>query len=187
MQTERLYTYDDYLKIDDDNRYELIGGELILVPAPKTIHQRIIRRLIKYLGDFVDGNNMGEVLLAPTDVLLSEKEKPQPDIFFISKERLNIIKEQHIAGAPDLVIEILSPSTASRDRVEKSKMYYTHGVKEYWLVDPEIETAEILTPGEKYWQIDGTYNNKATLHSPFLTGLEINLKDIFAGLTSYKG
>lgn len=187
MQTERLYTYDDYLKIDDDNRYELIGGELILVPAPKTIHQRIIRRLIKYLGDFVDGNNMGEVLLAPTDVLLSEKEKPQPDIFFISKERLNIIKEQHIAGAPDLVIEILSPSTASRDRVEKSKMYYTHGVKEYWLVDPEIETVEILTPGEKYWQIDGTYNNKATLHSPLLTGLEINLKDIFAGLTSYKG
>ena len=187
MQAERLYTYDDYLKIDDDNHYELIGGKLIMVPAPRTIHQLIIRRLIKYLGDYVDVNNMGEVLLAPTDVLLSDKEKPQPDIFFISKERLDIIKEQHIAGAPDLVIEILSPSTASRDRVEKSKMYYIHGVKEYWLVDPEIEIIEILTPGDKYWQIDGTYNNKATLHSPLLTGLKISLKDIFTGPTSNEG
>lgn len=67
-----------------------------------------------------------------------------------------------------------------------SKMYYTHGVKEYWLVDPEIETVEILTHGEKYWLIDGTYDNKAALHSPLLTGLKINLKDIFTGLISYE-
>jgi Uma2 family endonuclease len=185
MQTEtsnKQYTYQDYLKLDDDNQYELIGGELILVPAPRTIHQRIIRRLIKYLGDFVDDNSIGEVLLAPIDILLSEKEKPQPDIFFISAERLNIIKDKHVAGAPDLVIEILSPSTASRDRVEKSKMYYNHGVKEYWIVDPDSMVVEIFVHGERNWHIADIYSKNDTLYSPLL-GLKINLVDIFRGLT----
>lgn len=183
MQTEtsnKQYTYQDYLKLDDGNQYELIGGELLLVPAPRTIHQRISRRLLKFLGDFIDNNNMGEILYAPIDVLLNEKEKPQPDILFISKERLDIIKEKHVAGAPDLVIEILSPSTASRDRVEKSRLYYTYGVKEYWLVDPELGTVEIFTHGEKNWYLGGAYNKEQVLQSPLL-GLEIDLKDIFVG------
>ena len=177
--TDRLYTYEDYLKIDDDSQYELIGGKLILVPSPRTIHQRISRKLSGFIGGFVDKNNLGELLCAPTDVLLSETEKPQPDILFISKERLDIITEMNIQGAPDLVVEILSPSTGKNDRVEKSRMYYKHGVKEYWIVDPDHKTIEVFIPAEKSWNLFQSYDDEDILTSPLLTGLEIQLRDIF--------
>ncbi|MCL6635051.1 MAG: Uma2 family endonuclease [Peptococcaceae bacterium] len=178
-KADRLYTYEDYLKIDDDNQYELIGGRLILVPAPKTIHQRIKGRIFRIVADFVYKNGLGEVLDAPTDVVLTETDKPQPDILFISKERLDIIAEMNVQGAPDLVVEILSPSTGKYDRVEKSKMYYKHGVKEYWIVDPDHKVIEIFIPGEKNWNLFQAYDDKNILTSPLLTGLEIQLKDIF--------
>jgi len=178
MQTQ-TYTYEDYLKINDDNQYELIGGELILVPAPKTIHQRVKGRLIWFITNFVFKNNLGEIYDAPTDVVLSETEKPQPDILFISANRLNIITEYNIKGAPDLVIEILSPSTASRDKVEKSRLYYKYGVKEYWIVDPDAKVVQVFTPGEKKWILHEAYNNDEILVSPLLPGLEINLVDVF--------
>jgi Uma2 family endonuclease len=186
MQAEtnqKLYTYDDYLKLDDDNRYELIGGELILVPAPKTVHQRVSQRLNHLLTEFVLKNNLGEVLYSPVDVVLTKTDKPQPDILFISKERLNIIKEEYIDGAPDLVIEILSASTAKHDRVLKSRLYFAHGVKEYWIIDPDLKTVEIFIPGENNWYLFGAYHEEEKLISPLLSGLEINLKDVFAGLT----
>ncbi|SFG30256.1 Endonuclease, Uma2 family (restriction endonuclease fold) [Desulfotomaculum arcticum] len=175
----KLYTYEDYLKINDDNQYELIGGELILVPSPKTGHQRISGRLYKILANFIDKNDLGELLYAPTDVVLSETEKPQPDILFISASRLDIIAEDNIKGAPDLVIEILSPSTTSRDRVGKSKMYYTHGVKEFWIVDPDAKVIEVFSPGEKNWNLVEAYGQDGVLTSSLLLGLQINLVNIF--------
>jgi Uma2 family endonuclease len=175
----KLYTYEDYLKIDDDNQYELIGGELILVPAPKTIHQRVKGRLVWFITNFVRNNNLGEVYDAPTDVVLSETEKPQPDILFISANRLDTITEDNIKGAPDLVIEILSPSTASLDKVKKSKMYYNHGVKEYWIVDPIAKAVQVFTPGEKNWNLVESYDKDGILTSPLLPGLQINLVDVF--------
>lgn len=177
--TERSYTYEDYLKIDNDNQYELIGGKLILVPAPKTTHQLVKGNIFWALKDYIRKNKLGEVLDAPTDVLLSETEKPQPDILFISTERLDIISEMNVQGAPDLVVEVLSPSTGKNDRVEKSKMYYKHGVKEYWIVDPDHKTIEVFIPAEKNWNLFQSYDDDDTLVSPLLTGLEIKLKDIF--------
>jgi len=176
---ERSYTYEDYLKIDDNNQYELIGGKLILVPAPKTIHQEISGKIYRKVAGFVDNNNLGKVFYAPVDVLLTEKDKPQPDILFVSKERLHIITEANIKGAPDLVIEILSPSTSKWDKVEKSKLYYKHGVKEYWIVDPESKVVEIFMPGEKNWILFQAYDDDDILTSPLLAGLEISLEDIF--------
>jgi len=177
--TEKLYTYEDYLKIDDGNQYELIGGRLIMVPSPKSIHQIINTELVATLRDYVRKNKLGRVITAPLDVFLSEKEKPQPDILFISKDRLDIIAENNIQGAPDLVVEILSPSTGKYDKVEKSKMYYRHGVKEYWIVDPDHKVIEIFVPGEKNWILFQSYDEEDTLTSPLLDGLEIQLKDIF--------
>lgn len=179
QETPNSYTYEDYLRINDDNQYELIGGELILVPSPKTRHQRISGRLYRIIADFATKNNLGELLYAPIDVVLSETDKPQPDIMFISNERLDIIAEDNIKGAPDLVIEVLSQSTAKYDRVEKNRMYYKYGVKEYWVVDPEIKVIEVYTAGEKNWIIAGTYDNKEVLESPLLPGLQINLADVF--------
>ncbi|AGL02271.1 Uma2 family endonuclease [Desulfoscipio gibsoniae] len=177
--TDRLYTYDDYLKIDDDNQYELIGGKLILVPAPRTLHQELVGKIYRRVAEFIYDNNLGKVLIAPTDVLLSDTEKPQPDILFISIERLNIITEMNVQGAPDLVVEILSPSTGKNDRVEKSKMYYKHGVKEYWIVDPDHKTIEVFISGEKNWNLFQSYDDEDILTSPLIKGLQIQLKDIF--------
>ncbi len=178
MQTQ-LYTYEDYLKINDDNRYELIGGELLLVPAPKTIHQEASRKLIQIIGVFIDQQKLGKLFHAPTDVVLSEMDKPQPDILFISANRLDIITEDYIKGAPDLVIEILSPSTSSLDKVRKSKLYYRYGVKEYWIVDPNDKSVQVFTRGEKNWNLFEAYGANQTLLSPLLPGLEIQLNDIF--------
>ncbi|MCL6635186.1 MAG: Uma2 family endonuclease [Peptococcaceae bacterium] len=134
---------------------------------------------IKFLINHIDNNNLGELFFAPTDVLLTEKDKPQPDIMFISKERLDIITDNYIQGAPDLVIEIMSSSTVKWDRVKKSRLYYTHGVREYWIVDPDAKVVEIFTPGEKNWNLFQSYDAEEILLSPLLPGLEIHLKDIF--------
>ncbi|GBF32539.1 hypothetical protein DCCM_0735 [Desulfocucumis palustris] len=178
-ETNGIYTYEDYLKITDNNRYELIGGELILVPAPKTIHQLVKANLVWHITSFVREYGLGKVLDAPTDVVLSHTDKPQPDILFISASRLDIITEDNIKGAPDLVVEVLSPSTAKYDRVEKSRMYYKYGVKEYWVVDPEIKVIEVYTAGGNNWIIANTYDEKGVLTSPLLKGLQINLGDVF--------
>jgi Uma2 family endonuclease len=177
--SKQLYTYEDYLKIDDDNQYELIGGELILVPSPRIIHQEVSRNLVYVMLDYISKNKLGKLFYAPTDVLLAEKEKPQPDILFVSNERLDIITEKNIQGAPDLVVEILSPSSTSRDKVKKSRLYYKYGVKEYWIVDPDAKIVEVFTPGEKKWILHEAYSNDEILTSPLLPGLQINLTDVF--------
>ncbi|MCL6610094.1 MAG: Uma2 family endonuclease [Peptococcaceae bacterium] len=178
MQSQ-TYTYEDYLKINDDSRYELIGGELILVPAPKTVHQRISGELFGEIRNFVRKNCSGAVYASPIDVVLSDTDKPQPDILFISSNRLDIVAEDYINGAPDLVIEILSPSTAGYDKVKKSKMYYAYGVKEYWIVDPDAKVVEVFAPGEKNWNLVEAYDKDGILVSPLLPGLKIELKSVF--------
>jgi len=176
-KTDRLYTYEDYLKIDDDNQYELIGGELILVPRPRPKHQKTAGRIYTKFENFLKQNAFGEVIYE-VDVYLSG-EVVSPDIIFISKDRLNIIGELNIQGAPDLVVEILSQSTVKLDRVKKSRLYYEYGVKEYWIVDPDHKIIEVFMPGEKNWNLFQAYNMDETLISPLLNGLEIQLKEIF--------
>ena len=182
IETGKQYTYDDYLKLDDDNRYELIEGELFLVPSPNFQHQRITGTIFQILAGYIDMNNKGVVIVAPFDVVLDEPSNNntfQPDILFVSKERFNIIEDQRINGAPDLVIEVLSPSTSKRDRGKKSKRYFNSGVKEYWLVDPTDQLIEVFIPGEKDWNRAGVYDEEDILTSPLLPGLQIKLKDIF--------
>ncbi len=122
MQTileKKRYTYEDYLKTPDDKRYELIEGELIMTPSPRTWHQRISRNIEYKLMQFVEDHDLGEVFDAPYDVHLDDDNVLQPDILFISKERSNIIGEDNLHGAPDLVVEILSESSAYRDTIQK--------------------------------------------------------------------
>ena len=174
-----LCTYEDYLKINDDNQYEIIGGKLIMVPAPRTMHQRVKGNIFWFLKDYIRKNDLGVILDAPTDVILSETEKPQPDILFVSKERLDIITEQNVQGAPDLVIEILSPSTAKYDRTEKSRAYYNHGVKEYWIVDPDIMCIEIFVSGESNWNLYKAFSINDVLTSSVLVAFYVEVKELF--------
>src|SRR3990172_920502 len=116
---KKKYTYEDYLKTPKDKRYELIDGELLMRPSPTPSHQRVSRKLEFILESFITKNNLGEIFYAPCDVYLDNENVVQPDILFISKERLNIIGDKNIQGAPDLVIEILSESNAYRDLIQK--------------------------------------------------------------------
>jgi Uma2 family endonuclease len=178
------FTYEDYKSLPESEtkRYELLGGELVMVPSPSTYHQRISRRLEFILQSFVQERGLGEVFYAPLDVVLGEgeeREVVQPDIFFISRERFGIIAEEEIRGAPDLVVEITSPATAQRDRTYKKTLYARHGVKEYWIVDPEAKTIDVYTLGERGFELVRTYKADEILKSPLLEGLEVPLGEVF--------
>jgi len=178
------FTYEDYKSLPESEtkRYELLGGDLVLVPSPTEYHQRISRNLEFMLWRFVKEQDLGWVYDAPLDVVLGQgdtREVVQPDIFFISKEREKIIAEEEIRGAPDLVVEIISPGTAERDRGYKKTLYARHGVKEYWIVDPKGKTVEVYTLGEKGFELVRAYEAGEALKSPLLEGLEVDLNEVF--------
>ena len=172
-------TYKDYLKAPEDKKYELIEGELIMAPSPIPKHQRISGKIEYELRKFVIENKLGEVFDAPCDVYLDEENVVQPDILFISKERLDIIGEKNIQGAPDLAIEIISESSAYRDMVQKKKLYAIFGVKEYWIVIPEEESIDIYILKDKTYQFYNKYAKDDTLQSHHMENLSIALKGIF--------
>ena len=176
--TTRL-TYEDYLKTPDDERYELLDGALIVPPAPNTAHQSVQAELGWRMARFIREGGLGHLFFAPTDVVLSRTDVVQPDLLFISSQRAHIIAPANIQGAPDLIVEIRSESTAERDESFKRQLYANFGVKEYWLVDPEAATISILLLGEYGYDEAATYTLGQTLTSPMLDGLLINLDDLF--------
>ena len=111
-----------------------------MFPSSREIHQYILGRLFLRLGAFIYGRNLGKVYCSPFDVVLSDTDVVQPDLLFVSSGRESIITPENIQGAPDLVVEILSPATAARDRTLKLDLYARHGVQEYWIVDPDAKT-----------------------------------------------
>ena len=172
-------TYADYLETSDDERYELLNGELILFPSPREIHQFILSVLHLRIGAFARERNLGKVYFSPFDVVLSDTDVVQPDLLFISNERTEIITPDNVQGAPDLVVEILSPATAERDRTLKLDLYLKHGVQEYWLVDPEAKTIMVLLRGESRFEVEGMYGEGQTLRSPTLAGFSVALEEVF--------
>jgi len=148
----RAWTYEDYLRIPDDgNRYEVVWGELIMPPSPTPGHQSVVVNLSRILSEHVTAYDLGRVYVAPLDVVLAEHNVLQPDILFISKERLGIVTETHVAGSPDLVVEVLSPGTAAFDRGRRMDAYAAFGVAHCWLVDPRSHAFEVYElRGERY-------------------------------------
>ncbi len=143
MPTRALLTYGDYAALPDDGqRYELHQGELSVTPAPGTRHQGAIIALGSRLYEHVRSRGLGKVFVAPTDCILSNVTVVQPDVFYIAADRLTIISERGIEGAPTLVVEVLSPSTAHLDRGRKMTLYAEHGVPYYWIADPESRSIE---------------------------------------------
>ena len=172
-------TYEDYLKTPEDKRYELINGELLMTPSPIPNHQRVSGKLEFVLRKFVTENNLGEVFDAPCDVYLDNENVVQPDILFISKDRLGIIGEKNIQGSPNLVIEIISEHSVYRDMVQKKRLYARFSVREYWIVIPEEEEIEVYILKDNTYQLYRTYRKGDTLESSSLKGLKIGLKEIF--------
>jgi Uma2 family endonuclease len=170
-------TYHDYLLIPEDGkRYEILDGELYMTPAPVTRHQIIVGRLHYLLMSYLEAHPIGSVLVAPCDVVLSDTDVVQPDLLFVHKNGVARITEKNVQGPPDVVIEILSPGTAARDRELKRKRYEHFGVREYWLVDPDGTTMEILTlDGGQYRRISFA-GRPATLTSPLFPELTLDLE-----------
>jgi Uma2 family endonuclease len=173
------FTYQDYLQLPQERRAELIEGEFFMVPSPSWTHQTVLMKLFLALNSFVMSRAGGEVRFAPLDVVLSPEDVVQPDIVFISRERLFIITEKCIEGAPDLVVEVLSEATAARDRGLKRKLYARYGVREYWLADPAEKSIEVLTLKEEGFETVKVYEQGSNLASPLLEGLHIDLAEIF--------
>lgn len=179
-ETATRFTYRDYLHLPDNGkRYQIIEGELYMVPAPVPYHQKISGNLSFVLRKFVEEKKLGEVYCAPCDFVLSKTDIVQPDIFFISKERLTIIGKKYITAAPDLVIEILSPYTEKIDLLLKRKLYAEYGVKEYWIVDPEEKTVELFVLEEEMFITQGKFQLGEKLESKLLRGLIIDIDEIF--------
>ncbi len=174
------FTVRDYMSTPNDKRYQLLDGEMIVAPSPVTRHQVISARIFLALNQFVHQHSLGQVLFAPLDVVLSNHDVAQPDILFVSNARSAIITEANIQGAPDLVVEILSPGTAEYDRGYKQALYGRHGVREYWLVDPDAETVEVLTRGEQGLAPLATYRRGGLIASPLLEGLALELNQVFS-------
>lgn len=132
-------------QLNDEKQYEILDGELVEMTSPILIHQAIGLTLAFLLKSFAKDKNLGHVMVAPMDVILSNENKPQPDVIFVSKSRFNILKKRgRVRGTPDLLVEISSPSTGGTDRVRKRRTYEEAGVLEYWLIDAESETAQVL-------------------------------------------
>ena len=173
-------TYADYRAAPEDARYELIDGELILVAAPRIIHQRLQFDLSWLVGWVVKYRDLGQVFTPVTDVVLSDTDVVQPDIIFISKEREHIIAEGAIFGAPDLVVEILSPSTAARDMGYKRGLYEKHGAKEYWIADvDEVWIRVLRLNAAGFFELAGVYREGDTFTSTALPGFTVNVSEVF--------
>ncbi len=173
------FTYNDYLLLPEDKRYEILDGELYMVPAPNIKHQRVSRNLEIALVQHSKANGIGEILHAPCDVILSDENVVQPDVLFIRKERACIIGENNIQGAPDIVVEILSEGTRRKDLEIKKKIYAAYGVPEYWIVDPQAETIAVFLWNESGYVEKGIFASSDQLSSPILPQLNLKLVEIF--------
>ena len=171
-------TYEDYANMPDDERYELINGELIMTAAPNEPHQEI-SMLLGWQFIPAVRRGLGRVYAAPFDVVLSDHDVVQPDLLFVLKENAHIITRANIQGAPDLVVEILSPSTSRRDWNEKRDLYAKYGVGELWIADPDERVVWVMALRDGEYEVVGKYEDTQTFSSPTLAGVTIDLREVF--------
>lgn len=173
------YTHDDLLQLPDDGkRREIIDGELYVTPSPVNYHQKVLFNLALAFGKFLESHSLGELRFAPLDVILSEHDVLEPDLLFVLNEHLDILQDW-VRGAPDLVIEILSPSTEGRDRGIKLKAYARYGVGEYWIVDPAAHVVEVYRLGGEGFHLAGACTDGMTVETPLLPGFSLSVAAVF--------
>ena len=161
--------------------FELIHNQVFEMPPPSIFHQEISLHLTLVISAFLSqkAKSLGKLLFAPVEILLSNENVLEPDLLFVANERLNIIGKNRIYGAPDWVCEILSPSTRKRDLTEKRELYFKYGVKEYWIVDPENLTIEVLAGGKQDFESIGIFTGDQSIISNVFTDLTLKPSLIF--------
>lgn len=174
------YRIEDYLQLPVDGpRYQLMRGWLVREPSPGENHQRAVGTLYLLLRRWVDARRLGVVYLAPFDTVLSQKDVVQPDLLFVAAARRAVITGKNVQGAPDLVIEVLSPSTWGRDRAVKRAIYAQAGVREAWLADPRKRTLEVIALQEEGQPVV-TYRGEDRPRSAVLGELDFAAAEVFA-------
>jgi len=174
---QKVWTYEDYLNLEDEKRYEVINGRLEEMPAPTVLHQRVLNSLNVLIYLFSKEKGLGEVLTSPVDVVLSDTVVVQPDIVFVSEKSKDIVKDR-IYGSPDLVVEIVSPSSYLRDRYEKFAIYEKHGVREYWIVLPGEKVMEVWCLKEGKYVLHSIAAEKGEVESCVLKGLKVKVEEV---------
>ncbi|MBI2890161.1 MAG: Uma2 family endonuclease [Nitrospirae bacterium] len=164
---EVRFNYRDYCLMPEGKRYELIGGRLYVTPSPYTVHQGVSREILNLLYRQLHEPGIAVVFTAPVDVYLTDEDVIQPDLLAIAKNRAGIVEDKYVRGAPDLVVEIISQTHPERDRVIKKKLYHLNGVKEYWIVDPDARSIEVLDWRQGGWEHRGTYTQGEVTSSVF--------------------
>lgn len=180
--TMDYFTYADYLKLPEEPgfRFEVLEGCLLKEPSPSVKHQRVSRALGYHLKTYFDTHDPpGEIFFAPLDVTLSHSNVLQPDILFVSSLRKGIIGKERVDGAPDLVVEIMSPSNRRKDRLCKMDIYRKAGVLHYWLVDPEENTLEAFALKGGYYSLVAAAGPGDTFYHPVFPGLSLDPGELF--------
>ena len=178
---KKKYTEKDYQLLEEGAPFQLINGDLIMSPAPTSYHQILLGRIFKVIDNFLEQNNLGGLcLFAPIDVVLDEENIFQPDLIYISAERKKELFQDRIMGAPDLIVEILSPSTAYYDLKQKKDFYERYGVKEYLIIDPVRHDAEVYSLIDEKFELQQKEKESGTIHLTTLPGLQIELQKLFS-------
>ncbi len=175
-------TYQDYLLIPEESgyRYEILDGVLVKDPSPNVMHQRVIRRLLRILEDFFcELDPEGEVFIAPLDVTFQDISVVQPDLFYVSGKQKRIVRDARIDGAPTLVVEIISPSSSRKDRVQKLRIYQDARVQHYWLINPEEKTLECFTLRDGLYFLAATGMDGDVVRHQDFPGLSMDLKSLW--------
>ncbi len=162
----------DYRALPEDPRCELMYGELVVTPAPALRHQLAVRHVLQLLVAHERAHG-GLALASPLDVRLFDHSVVQPDVVYVSPQRLAIARHR-LEGAPDLAVEVISPASARRDRVWKLKLYAEAGVREYWIVDPEAKAFEFLVLREGRYEV--RLPEGSAYRSPVIAGLTVDLR-----------
>ena len=182
VDNTKKYTYQDYLKLPEEPgyRYEVLEGVLVKDPSPNVMHQRVSRRLIRVLEDyFNEADPEGEIFFAPLDVTFQEITVVQPDLFYISGEQKKLVKEVRIDGPPTLVVEIISPSTSRKDRIQKRNIYLKYGVQHYWLVHPKERTLECFALRDSAYALIASGMDEDVVEHPDFPGFSLDLASLW--------
>ena len=179
VEKKKKYTAEDYLLLEEGAPFQLIENELVMSPSPNAIHQAIVPRITQMMLNFLDNNNINGYVAVSMDVVFDENNIFQPDILYVSEERKDQLVKDRVEGAPDLALEILSPSNAYYDLRQKKEIYQTYGVKEYIIIDPVAQNADLYLLKDNIYTLYQRAEKTESLNSVLLPGLSFDLSKIF--------
>lgn len=183
LRQKRFTALDLWRMPDDGNRYEIIDGEVFVTPAPFINHQEVLGNLYLSIRRHVQARRLGLVLFAPVGVVLEPLSGVEPDLIFVSAARRAIVQAKGIAGAPDLAVEILSASTAARDRGREKALYARTGVAHYWMIDPRKGTLVALRLTDDTYSVEAEVGPRGTFKPSLFPGLAIRMRDLLRRTT----